>query len=87
MAESSTLAVLGAGSWGTALAALAARNGTPTRLWGRDAQALAAMAESRHNKRYLPDLELPAELIDAARRLLVSPARDALADHTTADEF
>ena len=63
MAESSTLAVLGAGSWGTALAALAARNGTPTRLWGRDAQALAAMAESRHNKRYLPDLELPAELI------------------------
>ena len=62
MAEASTLAVLGAGSWGTALAALAARNGTPTRLWGRDAQALADMAASRRNRRYLPGLELPASL-------------------------
>jgi glycerol-3-phosphate dehydrogenase (NAD(P)+) len=57
-----TVAVLGAGSWGTALAALLARNGAPTRLWGRDAQALAAMAASRRNARYLPDLELPSEL-------------------------
>ena len=57
-----TLAVLGAGSWGTALAALAARNGVPTRLWGRDRQALEAMAKTRRNQRYLPDLELPAEL-------------------------
>lgn len=62
MVENPTLAVLGAGSWGTALAALTARNGVPTRLWGRDATALAAMAESHRNQRYLPDLELPAEL-------------------------
>ena len=62
MAERPTLAVLGAGSWGTALAALAARNGVPTRLWGRDAGALAAMAETRQNQRYLPDIQLPAEL-------------------------
>ncbi|HEX7815575.1 NAD(P)H-dependent glycerol-3-phosphate dehydrogenase [Dyella sp.] len=62
MADRPTLAVLGAGSWGTALAALAARNGVPTRLWGRDAQALAAMAATRRNARYLPDLDLPAEL-------------------------
>lgn len=62
MAETSTLAVLGAGSWGTALAALAARNGTPTRLWGRDPQALAEMAASRRNQRYLPGLELPESL-------------------------
>ena len=54
MAENPTLAVLGAGSWGTALAALTARNGVPTRLWGRDAEALAAMARSRCNQRYLP---------------------------------
>jgi len=60
--QSPILAVLGAGSWGTALAALAARNGVPTRLWGRDAAALAAMAQSRRNARYLPDLELPDEL-------------------------
>jgi glycerol-3-phosphate dehydrogenase (NAD(P)+) len=56
------VAVLGAGSWGTALAALLARNGTRTRLWGRDAQAMAGMAASRRNARYLPDLELPATL-------------------------
>ena len=58
-----TLAVLGAGSWGTALAALAARNGVPARLWGRDARALADMAASGRNARYLPDLDLPAELV------------------------
>ena len=62
MAERPTLAVLGAGSWGTALAALTARNGVPTRLWGRDAAALAAMAETGQNRRYLPDIQLPAEL-------------------------
>jgi glycerol-3-phosphate dehydrogenase (NAD(P)+) len=72
MADRPTLAVLGAGSWGTALAALAARNGVPTRLWGRDANALAAMAATHRNARYLPDLELPAELTyesDLARAL------------------
>ncbi|MBB3226295.1 glycerol-3-phosphate dehydrogenase (NAD(P)+) [Luteibacter sp. Sphag1AF] len=56
------VAVLGAGSWGTALAALLARNNVPTRLWGRDAAALAAMAETGRNARYLPDLDLPPEL-------------------------
>lgn len=58
----STLAVLGAGSWGTALAALTSRNGVSTRLWARDPAALAAMASSRCNARYLPQLELPSEL-------------------------
>jgi glycerol-3-phosphate dehydrogenase (NAD(P)+) len=62
MAEKPMLTVLGAGSWGTALAALTARNGVPTRLWGRDAAALAAMAAERCNQRYLPGIELPAEL-------------------------
>jgi glycerol-3-phosphate dehydrogenase (NAD(P)+) len=62
MAARPTVAVLGAGSWGTALAALIVRNGTPVRLWGRDRAALALMATSRRNQRYLPDIELPAEL-------------------------
>ncbi|HEX7340997.1 MAG TPA: NAD(P)H-dependent glycerol-3-phosphate dehydrogenase [Rhodanobacteraceae bacterium] len=60
--QTSRVAVLGAGSWGTALAALLARNGTPTTLWGRDREALAAMAALRHNTRYLPELELPPGL-------------------------
>ena len=57
-----TVAVLGAGSWGTALAAVLARNGVPTTLWGRDADAIAQMRTTRRNARYLPELELPGEL-------------------------
>jgi len=62
MSDRPAVAVLGAGSWGTALAAVLARNGAPTTLWGRDAQALAAMRTSRRNARYLPEMELPASL-------------------------
>jgi glycerol-3-phosphate dehydrogenase (NAD(P)+) len=62
MAARATVAVLGAGSWGTALAALLCGNGIATRLWGRDSAALAQIAASRRNTRYLPDLELPAGL-------------------------
>jgi glycerol-3-phosphate dehydrogenase (NAD(P)+) len=62
MSDTPAVAVLGAGSWGTALAAVLARNGAPTTLWGRDADAVALMAATRRNARYLPDLELPAAL-------------------------
>lgn len=62
MAECPKLTIVGAGSWGTALAALAARNGVPTTLWGRDRKALAAMAADHVNRRYLPDIDLPAAL-------------------------
>ena len=56
------LAVLGAGSWGTALAVQAARNGLDTVLWGRDAAAIDAMRADRRNARYLPELPLPEAL-------------------------
>ena len=56
------IAVLGAGSWGTALAIQFARAGRPTLLWGRDAAALAHMTASRCNIRYLPDAPFPAGL-------------------------
>jgi glycerol-3-phosphate dehydrogenase (NAD(P)+) len=62
MPDKPKLTVLGAGSWGTALAALCARNGVPTRLWGRDADALAQIAARRCNARYLPDVALPETL-------------------------
>ncbi len=62
MSAKPTVSILGAGSWGTALAAVLARNGVPTTLWGRDAEALAAMRATRRNARYLPELELPAQL-------------------------
>ena len=52
------VAVIGAGSWGTALALVVARNGRAVRLWGRDADAMAAMASERENRRYLPGVKL-----------------------------
>jgi glycerol-3-phosphate dehydrogenase (NAD(P)+) len=56
------LAVLGAGSWGTALAIQFARAGHPTRLWGRDPAQQSAMAEARCNQRYLPEAPFPENL-------------------------
>jgi glycerol-3-phosphate dehydrogenase (NAD(P)+) len=55
-------AVLGAGSWGTALAMQLARNGD-TILWGRDQDAMAAMQQTRSNERYLPGIRFPDKLI------------------------
>ncbi|MBV8853447.1 MAG: NAD(P)-dependent glycerol-3-phosphate dehydrogenase [Sinobacteraceae bacterium] len=56
------VAVLGAGSWGTALALQFARTGRPTRLWGRDTAMLSAMAQERCNRRYLPSAQFPSQL-------------------------
>ena len=53
------VAVLGAGSWGTALAVLLARNGLGTFLWGRDEAMLAAIARRGSNEKYLPGQRLP----------------------------
>jgi len=56
------MAVIGAGSWGTALAIQLARAGHQTRLWGRDAVLLDAMKRVRCNDRYLPDAAFPPAL-------------------------
>lgn len=57
-----SIAILGAGSWGTALALAAQRNGNRVVLWGHDAARMQAMAASRCNQRYLPDVALPDAL-------------------------
>mgnify|MGYP002784247561 CR=1 FL=1 len=57
------VAVLGSGSWGTALAIQFARAGRPTLLWGRDAAQLAACERERRNARYLPDAPFPDGLV------------------------
>lgn len=54
--------VLGAGSYGTAMAIQLARRGAPTRLWGRNESAMAGMQAARINARYLPDCHFPAAL-------------------------
>lgn len=51
--------VLGAGSWGTALAAMLAQRGLEIQFWGRDAELMGEIAKTRHNPRYLPEVTLP----------------------------
>jgi glycerol-3-phosphate dehydrogenase (NAD(P)+) len=78
------ITVIGAGSWGTALAIQLAREGHATRLWGRDGGQLEAMRRVRCNSRYLPDAafpdslrvidELPEALEEAGDALLAVPS-------------
>ena len=56
------IVVLGAGSWGTALAIQFARGGGPTVLWGRAEDEPEKLARERVNTRYLPGAEFPAAL-------------------------
>lgn len=89
------LAVLGAGAWGTALAASWAPHHAVT-LWGRNAADLDAMRAGRVNTRYLPECTLPEALrfsadfnnvVDAAELIVIAvptgglrPTLAALAD-------
>ena len=52
------VAVLGAGSWGTALAFLVGHKGTQTRLWARDPEAAQRLAATHENDKYLPGATL-----------------------------
>lgn len=80
-----SVGVLGAGSWGTALAVLLARNGLRVAIWGRDRGQVEAIARERENRRYLPGVVLPDtlapewrlhELVRQNRQfLLVVPSR------------
>ena len=56
------IAVLGAGSWGSALAVQLARAGSFTHLWGRDTEHVGRMRRDRSNVRYLPGVEFPPTL-------------------------
>ena len=57
------IAILGAGSWGTALAILAARNGCETLLWGHNPEHMTLLAQDHENKRYLPGLAFPENIL------------------------
>lgn len=56
------IAVLGAGSWGTALAIALGRNQHQVRMWTRDPQQIAECRENRQNKKYLPGAMFPDSL-------------------------
>ncbi len=79
-----TIAVLGAGAWGTALALVAAGAGTKTILWALEKEVADGIAATRENARFLPGVVLPPSLeatTDIARTmntdavLLASPAQ------------
>ena len=53
------IAILGAGSWGTALAWLWGKDGRRVSLWGHDGHRMVRMREMRENSDYLPGLKLP----------------------------
>jgi len=76
-----TLAIIGGGSWGTALAVHLARRGDEVRLWVREAEIVEAIARTRRNAWYLADIELPpgvratgdvAEALDGAGLVIVA---------------
>ncbi|MEO1201730.1 MAG: NAD(P)H-dependent glycerol-3-phosphate dehydrogenase [Pseudomonadota bacterium] len=87
------MGVLGAGSWGTALALQFARRGHDVRLWGRDAAQIEAMRSARMNERYLPGAAFPANLkpvvsleatLEDVRTILVSVPSHGLRETLTA---
>ena len=71
-----TFAVLGAGSWGTALAMLLADNGHRTTLWAHTSASAAALQRDRSNERYLPGIPFPPSLMISDNLSSVLPAAD-----------
>lgn len=89
MSLAAKITVLGAGSYGTALAICLARNGHKTLLWGRDENHVTAMAQDRENAKYLADCPFPENLtiesdlsksVQASDNILVVVPSHAFAD-------
>lgn len=79
MTYTAPVSVLGAGSYGTALAIALARNGHETHLWGHNPAKIAAMAEARQNAEFLPDIPFPDSLyLQADLATTLAKARDLL---------
>ena len=66
--------VVGAGSWGTALAGMLAKRGLAVQFWGRDGQLMREIAATRRNPRYLSEVELPAGIRATSRMEELTPA-------------
>lgn len=67
-----TVAVMGAGAWGTALAKVLADAGSDVTLWSRRAEVAAEINATRHNHNFLPGVRLPSGIhasADAAEAL------------------
>ena len=93
------IAILGAGSWGTALAIVAARAGHEVRLWSRDPEIVSSINDKRVNPKYLTFARIPigvsatgdgaAALNGASTMLIAAPShavRSLLQQHSVAVE-
>ncbi len=60
--EITKVAVIGAGSWGTALAGVLSGKGLRTVLWGHNSEHIAALERDRENKKYLSGFSFPSAL-------------------------
>lgn len=75
----SSITVLGAGSFGTALAITFSRNGYPTYLWGHNPQKMQKLNAERQNAEFLPDIIFPDALhIEADLGNAIQASRDLL---------
>lgn len=73
------ITVLGAGSYGTALAIALARNGYHTYLWGHNPQKMAELAHDRMNQAFLPNIPFPDTLeIEADLATAIAQVKDLL---------
>ena len=73
------IGVIGAGSWGTALAIQLGRAGQQPMLWGREPEVIEALNNDRCNTVFLPDIPLPEQVkIEADLATLVAQHRDLL---------
>jgi glycerol-3-phosphate dehydrogenase (NAD(P)+) len=72
------VAVIGAGAWGTALAALLCRNGHRVALWTRRAEHAQRIADTRENSDYLPGIALDAGMTVSADLAAAAAAADAV---------
>ncbi len=66
--------VIGAGSWGTALANMLSLRGLKVQFWGRDAELMAQIRTTRCNERYLPELRLAEDIFVTADLAVLQPA-------------
>ncbi len=79
MSKTSPIAVLGAGSWGTALAMLLARNGNETRLWARSSEHVEQMQAESANEKYLSGICFPENLsVSSSLEATLDGVRDIL---------
>ncbi len=77
--SASPITVIGAGSYGTALAITFSRNGYPTYLWGHDPEHMRRLADERRNQAFLPDVRFPDALqIEADLAAAIAKSRDLL---------